>query len=232
MIEVKKLVKIYDDIYALNGIDLTIEEGSFVGLVGPNGSGKTTFLKLLFGFCRPTSGVIKIDGKNPGVDLRSEIAFYPEYDSTYHWMKTRDLINWYAGFFSDWNKDKEKELIDFFDLPGHRYVAHLSKGFRAKLKLVLTLSRDAKIFLLDEPLSGIDPASRANITSGILKAYKENQTFIFSTHIVADAEMLFERTIFMKEGNVFMDGKSDALREEYGKSMEQIFKEDLYGKTV
>ena len=232
MIEVKKLVKKYDAVYAVNGIDLTIEEGAFVGLVGPNGSGKTTLLKLLFGFCRPTSGEIKIGGKRPGVDLRSEISFYPECDSTYHWMRAQDLINWYSGFFSDWNKDKEKELKEFFDLPGHRYVAHLSKGFRAKLKLVLTLSRDAKIFLLDEPLSGIDPASRVNITSGILKAYREDQTFIFSTHIVSDAEMLFERTIFMREGNIIIDGKADALREKYGKSMDQIFKEELYGKAV
>jgi ABC-2 type transport system ATP-binding protein len=232
MIEVKELVKVYNDIYAVNGIDLEIGEGSFVGLVGPNGSGKTTLLKLLFGFCRPTSGEIKINGKNPGVDLRSEISFYPECDSVYHWMKTRYLINWYSSFFPDWNKDKEKELIGFFELPEHRYVAHLSKGLRAKLKLVLTLSRDSKIFLLDEPLSGIDPASRSNITSGILKAYKEDQTFIFSTHIVADAEMLFERTIFMKNGDIVIDGKADELREEYGKSMDQIFKEDLYGRTV
>jgi ABC-2 type transport system ATP-binding protein len=232
MIEVKELVKRYDDVYAVNGINLVVEEGDFVGLVGPNGSGKTTLLKLLFGFCRPTSGEIKIDGKIPGVDLRDRISFYSESDSTYHWMKTQDLINWYSNFFSDWNKDKEKELIDFFNLPGHRYVAHLSKGLRAKLKLVLTLSRDAKIFLLDEPLSGIDPASRANITSGILKAYRANQTFIFSTHIVSEAEMLFERTIFMKDGNILIDGKSDALREEYGKSMDQIFKEDLYGKSA
>jgi len=229
MIEIKNLVKTYNDVYAVNGVNLTIEDGSFVGLVGPNGSGKTTLLKLLFGFCRPTSGEIKIDGRAPGVNLRSEIAFYPEYDSTYHWMKAQDLIEWYSGFFSDWNKEKEKSLVDFFRLPSHRYVAHLSKGLRAKLKLVLTLSRDAKIFILDEPLSGIDPASRVNITSGILKAYRAKQTFIFSTHIVTDAEMLFERTIFMKEGNIVIDGKSDALREKYGKSMDQIFKEELYG---
>jgi ABC-2 type transport system ATP-binding protein len=229
MIKIKNLVKRYNDVYAINNIDLDIEEGTFVGLVGPNGSGKTTLLKLIFGFCRPTAGEITIDGRLPGIELRSTTAFYPEYDSTYHWMKTQDLIEWYSGFFSNWNKEKEKSLIDFFKLPTHRYVAHLSKGLRAKLKLVLTLSRDAKTFLLDEPLSGIDPASRANITSGILKAYREDQTFIFSTHIVADAEMLFERTIFMREGNIIIDGESDTLREKYGKSMEQIFKEDLYG---
>lgn len=229
MIKIEKLVKSYGDVYAVNNISLNIEDGSFVGLVGPNGSGKTTLLKLIFGFCRPTSGEIKIDGKSPGVELKSTTAFYPEYDSTYHWMKVQYLISWYSKFFSDWNKEKEKNLIDFFELPTHKYVAHLSKGLRAKLKLVLTLSRDAKTFLLDEPLSGIDPASRTNIISGILKAYREGQTFIFSTHIVADAETLFERTIFMKEGNIVIDGESDALREKYGKSMDQIFKEDLYG---
>ncbi len=229
MIKIKNLVKRYNEIYAINNIDLEIEDGTFVGLVGPNGSGKTTLLKLIFGFCRPTSGEITVDGRLPGIELKSTTAFYPEYDSTYHWMKTQDLIDWYSGFFFDWNKEKEKNLIDFFKLPTHRYVAHLSKGLRSKLKLVLTLSRDAKIFLLDEPLSGIDPASRTNITSGILKAYRESQTFIFSTHIVADAEMLFERTIFMKEGNIIIDGQSDALREKQGKSMEQIFKEDIYG---
>jgi ABC-2 type transport system ATP-binding protein len=228
MIKIKNLVKRYNQIYALNNIDLEIEDGTFIGLVGPNGSGKTTLLKLIFGFCRPTEGEITIDGRLPGIELKSTTAFYPEYDYTYHWMKTRDLIDWYSGFFADWNKEKEKNLVDFFKLPTHRYVAHLSKGLRAKLKLVMTLSRDAKIFLLDEPLSGIDPASRANITSGILKAYREDQTFIFSTHIVADAEMLFERTIFMREGSIIIDGESDTLREKYGKSMEQIFKEDVY----
>ncbi len=228
MIKIKNLVKRYNEIYAINNIDLEIEDGTFVGLVGPNGSGKTTLLKLIFGFCRPTSGEITIQGRLPGIDLKSTTAFYPEYDSTYHWMKTQDLIDWYSGFFPDWNKDKEKNLTDFFKLPSHRYVAHLSKGLRAKLKLVMTLSRDAKIFLLDEPLSGIDPASRANIISGILKAYREDQTFIFSTHIVADAEMLFERTIFMRDGNIIIDGESDILREKHGKSMEQIFKEDVY----
>lgn len=229
MIKIKNLVKSYGDVHAVNDISLDIEDGSFVGLVGPNGSGKTTLLKLIFGYCRPTSGEIKIDGNSPGIELKSTTAFYPEYDSTYHWMKACDLIDWYSGFFSDWNKEKEKNLIGFFNLPTNRYVAHLSKGLRAKLKLVLTLSRDAKTFLLDEPLSGIDPASRADITSGILKAYREGQTFIFSTHIVSDAETLFERTIFMKEGNVVIDGESDALREKYGKSMDQIFKEDLNG---
>ena len=229
MIKIKNLVKRYNDVYAVNNISLDIEDGTFVGLIGPNGSGKTTLLKLVFGYCRPTSGEIKVDGSSPGIELKTTTAFYPEYDSTYHWMKARDLISWYSKFFSDWNKEKEKNLIGFFNLPTHRYVAHLSKGLRAKLKLVLTLSRDAKTFLLDEPLSGIDPASRANIISGILKAYREGQTFIFSTHIVADAETLFERTIFMKEGNVVIDGESDALREKYKKSMDQIFKEELYG---
>jgi ABC-2 type transport system ATP-binding protein len=229
MIEIKNLVKRYDDVCAVNDISLNIEDGSFVGLVGPNGSGKTTLLKLIFGFCRPTEGEIKIDGRAPGIELKSKAAFYPENDSTYHWMKAGDLIKWYSHFFSDWNKEKEKELIDFFQIPLHRYVEHLSKGLRIRLKLVLTLSRDAKTFLLDEPLSGIDPASRKNIMTGILKAYREDQTFIFSTHIVSEAEMLFERTIFMKEGNIIIDGQSDALREKYGKSMDQIFKEELYG---
>lgn len=229
MIEIKKLVKRYNDVYAVNGIDLTVEDGTFVGLVGPNGSGKTTLLKLIFGFCRPNSGEVKVDGKKPGIRLKSKIAFYPEYDSTYRWMRAKDLIKWYSKFFKDWNKEKEEELLGFFELPTHKYIIHLSKGMRAKLKLVLTLSRDAMIFLLDEPLSGIDPASRQNITSGILKAYREDQTFIFSTHIVSDAEMLFERTIFMKNGDILIDGESDTLREEYGKSMDQIFKEDLYG---
>jgi ABC-2 type transport system ATP-binding protein len=229
MIEIKNVVKRYDDVCAVNDVSLTIEDGSFVGLVGPNGSGKTTLLKLIFGFCRPTKGEIKVNGMSPGIELKSNTAFYPENDSTYLWMKAGALIKWYSGFFSDWNKEKEKELIDFFQIPLHRYVEHLSKGLRARLKLVLTLSRNAKTFLLDEPLSGIDPASRQNIMTGILKAYREDQTFIFSTHIVSEAEMLFERTIFMREGNVVIDGQSDALREKYGKSMDQIFKEDLYG---
>jgi ABC-2 type transport system ATP-binding protein len=203
-----------------------------VGLVGPNGSGKTTLLKLIFGFCRPSYGEIKIDGKSPGLEVKSKAAFYPETDSLYQWMRARDLIGWYSNFFSDWNKEKEQELVDFFKIPLHHYIAHLSKGLRAKLKLVLVLSRDAKLFLLDEPFSGIDPLSRTNMVSGILKTYREGQIFIFSTHIVAEVEALFERTIFMKEGNVVIDDASDVLREKYGKSIEQIFREELNGEIV
>ncbi|MEA1912459.1 MAG: ABC transporter ATP-binding protein [candidate division WOR-3 bacterium] len=229
MIEIEDLVKKYGSIYAVRGISLEIEDGSFVGLVGPNGSGKTTLLKLIFGYCRPSYGKIKINGEDPGVRTKSFVAFFPEIDSLYPWIRARGIINWYSSFFDDWDKEKEKNLIQVLNIPTSRYVAHLSKGMRARLKLVLTLSRNAKIFLLDEPLSGIDPSSRDMIISAILKSYREDQTLILSTHIVSEAEVLFDRTIFLKDGSVMIDGESDDLREKYGKSINEIFKEKLNG---
>ncbi|MEO0292730.1 MAG: ABC transporter ATP-binding protein [candidate division WOR-3 bacterium] len=225
MIEIKNLVKRYGSIYAINGINLRVEDNSFVGLVGPNGSGKTTLLKLIFGFLRPSYGEIKVDGEFPGVRLRMKAAFYSENDSVYQWMRVGSLIKWYSSFFLDWNREKEEELLDFFKIPSRMYVVHLSKGLKAKLRMLLILSRDAKLFLFDEPFSGVDPASREAIAEGILKAYKEGKTFILSTHIVRDVETLFERTIFMKEGNILIDDETDKLREEYGKSVEEIFRE-------
>lgn len=229
MIEIKDLVKRYGATYAIKGINLNIEDSGIVGLVGPNGSGKTTLLKLIFGYCRPTHGEIKVDGKPPGVGIRSSVAFYSEVDSTYPWMRARNLVKWYSSFFKDWNEEKEKKLIEFLELPMQRYVVHMSKGMRARLRLVLALSRNTKLLLLDEPLSDIDPLSRERIISAILKSYGEEQTIILSTHIVSEAETLFGRTIFLKQGSIIIDGEADDLREKYGKSIDSIFKEDLNG---
>lgn len=228
MIEIFDLEKRYSFTYAIRDINLKIETGEFIGLIGPNGSGKTTLLKLLFGYCRPTHGHIRINGQPPSPKTNSFITFYPEIDSLYGNMRVFRLIHWYSRFFTDWNKETEKKLIEFFNIPLNKYVRQLSKGFRARLKLLLSLSRDADIFLLDEPLSGIDPASRDKIVSAILREYRENQTIIFSTHIVSEAETLFERTIFLMDGSVILDGKSDDLREKYGKSIDTIFREEMY----
>lgn len=228
MIKTNELIKRYGRTYAVDSVSLEIEEGSFVGLVGPNGSGKTTLLKLIYGFCRPNHGEILVDGEPPGINLRSFVSFYPEIDTTYSWMRAGHLVQWYSNFFEDWSSEKEEELIDFFELPMGRLAGNLSRGMRARLKLILTLSRDAKIFLLDEPLSGIDPSSRERIIKAILKSYREDHTFILSTHIVSEVETLFERTIFLKHGAVAIDDNSDALREKYGKSIDEIFREEIY----
>jgi len=227
MIEIVDVVKRYGHTYAIGGINLKIDKGSFVGLIGPNGSGKTTLLKLVFGYERPSSGYIHINGESPSTMTNSFITYYPEVESLYSGMKVSQLLGWYSEFFLDWDKEKEKKLIQFFDLPLQKYIYQLSKGFRTRLKLILTLARNAKLFLLDEPLSGIDPTSRDRIVSAVLNEYREDRTFILATHIVSEAETLFDRTIFLLDGNIVIDGESDDLRSKYGKSIDAIFKEEL-----
>ncbi len=225
MIEAIELTKVYPGVEALSDVTLEIKKGSFVGLVGPNGSGKSTFLKLLMGMLRPTSGTVTIDYRKPSWKTRKFTAYVPEIDTLYSWMRVEECIGWYSSYFNDWNKKKAEMLQSVLGIKRFKRVGELSRGFRARLRLFLALSRDAKVFLLDEPLSGIDPASRERIEEAIVKSLEGNETVIFSTHIVKEVEKLFDSVIFLKEGEVFLYKDADELRAEYGKGIEEIFRE-------
>ena len=225
MIEAIELTKVFPGAEALSEVTLEIGKGEFVGLVGPNGSGKSTFLKILMGMLRPTSGSVFIDYMKPGWKTRKFTAYVPEIDTLYPWMKVEECIEWYSSYFADWNKKKEEMLLSVLSIKKHRKVGELSRGYKARLRLLLALSRDAKLFLLDEPLSGIDPASRGKIEEAVVKSIQGDETVIFSTHIVKEVEKLFDSVIFLKSGTVFLYKEADRLREEYGKGIEDIFRE-------
>jgi ABC-2 type transport system ATP-binding protein len=226
MVKVENLQKDYFRVKAVNKLSFEVEKGKILGLLGPNGSGKSTTLKIMAGLIKPTSGEVYIDNMNPSYDTKKIVAFLPEIDHLYKWMTIRELLDFIAPFFEDWNLDKEKNLVKFLNLDENALIKSLSKGQKAKVKLITVLARDSKLLLMDEPLSGIDYPTRDKILEAIVKNYREKeQTIIISTHEIPQSEGIFDEVIFLDEGNVALSGKADELRDKYGKSITEIMKE-------
>lgn len=224
MIELSGVHKRYLLKSALNGIDLQIKKGSIVGLLGPNGSGKSTLLKILAGLIHPTSGTIRVGGRAPDANHKKQIAYLPEIDHLYGWMTVDETLRFIAGFYDDWQADKAAELLMTMDLDGRQKVRNLSKGLRARLKLIAALSRSVPLVLLDEPFSGIDPSSRAKIIRSIVSEFQTGeQTIILSTHSVSESEPMFDDVIFLHRGSVKLFDTADNLRASYGCSLENIW---------
>ncbi|TZE82572.1 ABC transporter ATP-binding protein [Calorimonas adulescens] len=222
------LKKRYSSKWALRGVDLNIEKGRIVGLLGHNGSGKSTLLKIIAGLLKPTEGEVLIDGKRPGLATKGIVSFMPEGSHLYKWMRIKDAISFYREMFDDFNGDKAEDYLKLMALNPEDKITSLSRGMMERLKLLLVLSRNAEIYLLDEPLSGIDPLSRDKIITGILEGYREGESsIIISTHMVSEIEKIFDEVIFLDHGEVMMSGNADEMRDQRGKSIEDIFKEVL-----
>lgn len=221
----KGLAKSYDKVYALNGLDLTIQSGRIVGLLGPNGSGKSTLLKLANGLLVPTAGEVLIDGLTPGQETHNLVSYLPDRPSLPQWMTIRQLQDFYADFFPDFDRDRCGEMLDRLELPSHWKLKALSKGNREKVQLVLTMSRRAKLYLLDEPMGGVDPAARDFILETILQNYDPEATVVIATHLIADVEKVLDEVIFLDQGKVALHATVDDLRAETGKSVDALFRE-------
>lgn len=229
MIELKDIHKRYLLKMALSGVDLQIRKGSIVGLLGPNGSGKSTLLKMMAGLIYPTSGSILVNGREPDVHNKHHVAYLPEIDNLYGWMTVKDTLRFISGFYKDWQEEKAAQMLATMELDGSQKVRNLSKGLRARLKLVAALSRHVPLVLLDEPFSGIDPSSRAKIIRSIIQEFRsEEQTIVLSTHSVNESEPMFDDVIFLHQGRVKIYDSTDNLRSEYGCSLENIW-EKVYG---
>ena len=225
-LEIKGLHKRFPGVWALRGIDITLDAGRVMGLVGPNGSGKTTLLSILMGHKKPTKGEVRIFGMKPGKRVREITSYVPEIDHLYGWMTVKEMADFTAGFYRSWNPSKFRELLEFMDLNPSFKIGNLSRGMRARLKLSLALAAEPKLLLLDEPLSGIDPLSRDKILEAFIKWFQfGEQTVIFSTHIVREAEKLFDYVVFLGDGEIILQGEPDELRNRYGRSIEDIMKE-------
>lgn len=223
---VSGLRKKYPKVEALKGVDLSLPQGEIWGLLGPNGSGKSTLLKCVVGLVNPDGGEISVLGQAPSRLTKAQIAFVPEVENLYRWMTIRQAIDFTATFYDDWQEDRVEELLSFMRLDPTKKVSSLSKGMRARLKLILALARKAPLILLDEPFSGIDPASRDRIVEGIVRQFKsEEQTMIISTHAVGDTEQLFDGVVFLDEGTINLKGNAEDLRTQYGRSINDLFKE-------
>lgn len=213
---------------ALRGVSFDLSAGEIVGLLGPNGSGKSTLLKLMAGLYRPNSGRVTVAGRNPDQGTKALVAYSPEIDHLYPWMTVETSLKFVGSFYEDWDADRAAALLDFMALKPTQKVGKLSKGMRARLRLVIALARSASLILLDEPLSGIDPPSRSRIVQAILAEYRVGeQTIVISTHEVLEAEPLFDRLLMLEAGLIKLDGDAEELRQQYGCSaqgiMERVF---------
>ncbi|MGF7397963.1 ABC transporter ATP-binding protein [Thermoanaerobacterium thermosaccharolyticum] len=225
ILKTANLTKNYYSKKALKGINIELEEGKILGLLGPNGSGKTTFIKIAAGILRPTSGEILIDGQEPGIYTKSIVSYLPDINYLYKWMKIRDAINFFKDFYDDFDIEKSKRLLDFMMLDENDKVTSLSKGMLEKLNLTLVLSRNAKLYIFDEPLGGIDPNTREKIIDAIIDNIREDSSMIISTHLVRDIERLFDDVTFISDGEIILKGNAEELRMERNKSIDEIFRE-------
>ena len=225
MLECRALCKNYGSIQALKNIDLALDSGRIVGLVGPNGSGKTTLIKLAQHLLTPTSGLITIDGMEPGPETKAIVSYLPDRDFLPQWMNLEQLTGFYHDFFADFNPAKSADMLSALGVTGAMPIGKMSKGTREKVQLIFTMSREAKVYLLDEPIAGVDPATRDYILRTILSNYSENALVLISTHLITDVEPILDEVIFLQNGTVTLHENADALRERTGKSIDGYFRE-------
>ena len=211
--------------YALNNLNLSLERGQIIGLLGPNGSGKTTFIKLINDLLTPTSGQILIDGKLPGVDTKAMISYLPERTHLDQSMKIKDLIKYFADFYEDFRTERAFTMLKDLNIDQNARLKNLSKGTKEKVQLILVMSRDAKLYILDEPIGGVDPAARDYILHTILNNYNEEATILLSTHLIHDIESILDQVIFIRQGQLVLNASVDEIRMEQGKSVDSLFRE-------
>ena len=217
--------KYNNNFYALNNLNLTLEQGQIVGLLGPNGSGKTTLIKLINDALVPTQGKVLIDGKEPGVATKKMISYLPERTYLDDSMKVRDIIQYFADFYDNFVTDRAYQMLTDLEINANARLKTLSKGTKEKVQLILVMSRDARLYILDEPIGGVDPAARDYILHTILSNYNENATILISTHLIHDIENILDRVLFIRQGQVVLNTTVDEIRLEQGKSVDGLFRE-------
>lgn len=225
LVRITNLTKRYKNKEVLSGINLTLESGHIVGLLGPNGSGKTTLIKILTGVLNDYEGAVTINGKGIGPESKAIVSYLP--DSAYFspWMRPTDMIALFKDFYADFDEHKCLEMLKRLGLDEKQRIKTMSKGMVEKFQLCLVMSRNALLYILDEPIGGVDPAARDYILDTILTNYNEDATIFLSTHLISDVERIFDTVIFLKEGEIVLQGNIDNIREEEGKSIDQLFRE-------
>lgn len=210
---------------ALNNVSFGVDSGKIIGLLGTNGSGKSTLMKIAAGLIPASSGSVSVLGAPVGLDTKSAVSFMPDRPLTESWMKVRDAVGFYRDFYSDFDEEKAKKMLDFMNLKDTDRVSSLSKGMNERLQLTLALSRQAKLYLLDEPIGGVDPVARAKILDAIVEFYSEDSSLVISTHLVRDIERIFDEVIFIRNGEIVLQEEVEDIRLKHGKSVDDMFKE-------
>ncbi|MCM3271244.1 ATP-binding cassette domain-containing protein [Paenibacillus elgii] len=226
MITVERAVKAFGSTKALNDVSFQVDEGQIVGILGTNGAGKSTLLKAMAGLLRLDRGDIRVDGEQASLAVRGKLTYSPDVDTWYPWMTLSDAMRYMKDIYWDWDEDKARHLLDFFELRAGAALQKASRGTKAKAKLLLALSRQAKYMLLDEPFSGIDPFARQQIAQAIVGDFmEEGQTILITTHEVTEVEAILDEIRFIHEGNLLLAGHVETLKQERNKSLMDILKE-------
>lgn len=225
IVEVNGLNKGYGKKSVLSDINFTIGEGQIIGLLGPNGSGKTTMIKTLTGLLQDYKGVIRIDGNVPNAYTKSIVSYLPEKTYLSKWMTVKDTFILFQDFYADFDIKKAKDMVQRMNLDLNQKTKTMSKGMQEKLQLILVMSRQAKLYILDEPIGGVDPAARDYILDTIIKNYNEKSSILLSTHLIHDVERIFDKVMFLKDGKIIINEYVDKLREEHEKSIDELFRE-------
>ena len=225
LLQTESLTKWFGMTPALDNVTLTCQAGHIVGLLGPNGSGKTTLLKIVNGLLSPTSGRVLIDGQAPSPSTKARVSYLPDHTYFDNWMKVRDCVGLFADFYTDFDRAKAADMLKALGIDTAMTFRTLSKGTQEKVQLALVMSRQAQLYLLDEPIGGVDPAARDFILDTIIKNYNENGTVVISTHLIADVEKVLDDVIFLNAGRVMHMSSADELRERTGKSVDEVFRE-------
>jgi len=225
ILECTGLTKFYGSRNALRNVNLSIEPGRIVGLLGPNGSGKTTLIKIATGLLTATSGNARINGMLPGPESKAIVSYLPEITYLNDWMKVSQLIEFFADFYADFKRDRAYEMLAALGVDEKESLKSLSKGTKEKVQLILVMARDAKLYLLDEPIGGVDPAARDYILNTIIRNYNPEASVVISTHLISDVEQILEDVIFLKNGEIVHLSTVDSLRENQGMSVDAYFRE-------
>ncbi len=225
ILECNGLTKNFGAKNALSDINLKIEHGRIIGLLGPNGSGKTTLIKLANNLLTPTSGEIRISGMKPGVETKKIVSYLPEKTYLNDWMNVSQIIELFSDFYTDFKAEKAYDMLKRLNINPKDRLKTMSKGTKEKVQLILVMSREAELYLLDEPIGGVDPAARDYILETIINNYNENATIIISTHLISDIEKILDHVVFIKDGQVVLTSSVDEIRDEKGKSVDALFRE-------
>ena len=225
LVKCTNLCRSFGEVRALNDVNLSLPSGRIIGLLGPNGSGKTTLIKILNGLLQPSSGEARIAGNLPGVETKKIISFLPDRGYFPEWMNVGDMIDMFADFYADFDRAKADEMCRALGLERSMRIKTLSKGTREKMQLMLVMSRKARLYLLDEPIAGVDPAAREFIMRTILTNYSEDGTVLISTHLILDVEQVLDEAVFLRQGSVVLHESVDSIRERTNGSVDQLFRE-------
>ena len=225
ILECKGLTRKFNHFFALSNVDLTLERGEIIGRLGPNGSGKTTLIKLINGLLLPTDGQITVNGSVPGVETKKIVSYLPERGCLDERRRISELISYYSDFYSDFDVSRAHTMLKDLDIDPSLRLKTLSKGTKEKVQLILVMSRDAQLYVLDEPIGGVDPAARDYILRTILTNYKEDASVLISTHLIADVENVLDRVLFLQNGQITLNASVDEIRSGHKKSVDALFRE-------